>query len=220
MKIIPTSDGSVTVYNEALDETYHSIHGAIQEARHVFIKNGLETFPDNTIDILEVGLGTGLNLFLTYLFTHEEGIKVNYTALEPHPLPLEFIKELNYPALLEAEESRDVFFQIHKIPADQIIELSTRFKLNKINKPVSQWESDHPFDLIYFDAFGPRAQPEMWLPEVFEKMYAVLKPGGILVTYCAKGEVKRNLKNIGFNVETLSGPPGKREMTRARKHNG
>ncbi|MES2837058.1 MAG: tRNA (5-methylaminomethyl-2-thiouridine)(34)-methyltransferase MnmD [Bacteroidota bacterium] len=217
MKIITTSDGSSSLYNEVLDETYHSSHGAIQEALHVFIANGLHYFDNslNEISILEVGFGTGLNTLLTLL--HSNGKLVDYTALETFPLSNEITTQLNYTSLLQQNEVKPLFEKLHNCNWNEKVEITQQFYLSKLKKEVQTIEFKNQFDLVYYDAFGPRAQPDMWTKEIFEKLYSALKPNGILVTYCAKGEVKRMLKAVGFIVETLPGPPGKREMTRAIK---
>lgn len=217
MKIITTADGSSSLYNEALDETYHSSHGAIQEALHVFIENGLHYFKNSNISlsVLEVGFGTGLNTLLTLLHSNQK--LVNYTALETYPLNSEIVTQLNYVILINELNAAQLYAKLHACDWENSEQITANFFLKKINKQVQQITFKQEFDLIYYDAFGPRAQPDMWTFEIFEKLYLALKPNGILVTYCAKGEVKRMLKAVGFIVETLPGPPGKREMTRAIK---
>jgi tRNA U34 5-methylaminomethyl-2-thiouridine-forming methyltransferase MnmC len=215
-QIIETSDGSSTIFVNDLDEHYHSTHGAIQEAKHVFLKNGLERKSHlNEISIFEVGFGTGLNAFLTSISSSTTTIK--YDSLELFPLNMELIESLNYASLFNIDEQK-MFLELHKAEWDNSILITPNFQLKKINQSIF----DHNFlinhyDIIYFDAFGPRAQPEMWAINVFEKMYSTLKNGGFLVTYCAKGQVKRDLKAVGFDVVSLPGPPGKREMTQAWK---
>lgn len=225
-EIIKTADGSHSLYVKDLDEHYHSIHGAIQEGKHVFIEMGLKAsalylskgegyIP--VINILEIGLGTGLNALLTYLEILKNPLNIHYTALEAFPLENEIIKELNYIELLNAASHQKNFDQIHTCEWDKKIELAKNFTLHKIKNTLQQVKFENLFDIIYFDAFGPRVQPEMWTEGIFAKIYAATKPNGFLVTYCAKGEVKRTLKKVGFTVETLQGPPGKREMVRAKK---
>jgi len=222
--IIKTADGSHSLYVKELDEHYHSIHGAIQEGKHVFIKMGLTSSPfllqeKGTINILEIGLGTGLNVLLTYLKITENPSHIYYTALEAFPLSAGIIKQLNYVELLNVKSHQLFFDQIHSSEWEKDIQLSEYFTLHKIKNTLQEVKFKNQFDIIYFDAFGPRVQPEMWTENIFSKIYAATKPNGFLVTYCAKGEVKRTLKKAGFIVETLQGPPGKREMVRARKTN-
>ncbi len=229
--IIKTADGSHSLYLKELDEHYHSIHGAIQEGKHVFIEAGLKHIASQNISpvhILEIGLGTGLNVFLTFLECKKLNLAVNYTALEAFPLELNLISQLNYVECLNEEtfghservsESHPgkIFTSINTCRWETEISLSELFTLHKINNTLQEINFTDTYHLIYFDAFGPRVQPEMWTEELFSKLFSVLKPNGCLVTYCAKGEVKRTLKKIGFVVETLPGPPRKREMVRATK---
>ncbi len=214
-----TADGSHTIYLPELDETYHSVHGAIQEAIHVFIKAGLHNFLNKeNIAVLEIGLGTGLNAFLTLLESGKLNSVVDYTALEAFPIKEEVITELNYLKQLQTgKEGERLFEEIHHCKWGEEVALTQKFTFSKIQTKVQDFESKEKFDLIYFDAFGPRVQVEMWEKEVLAKMYNLMKPKGVLVTYCAKGSVKRTLKEVGFKVEALPGPPGKREMTRAQK---
>lgn len=214
MRIVVTSDGSHTLYNQELDEHYHSVHGAIRESQHVFIEAGLNALPEpGHIHLLEVGLGTGLNAVLTALSDKN----VTYTALEAYPLEKTLLDELNYPALLGTEQAGDLFNKLHAAPWKERAIITPSFQLQKLKTTVQETNFDKEFNLVYFDAFAPTVQPELWTKEIFDKMFNALKPGGILVTYCAKGEVKRNMKAAGFKVEALQGPPGKREMTRAWK---
>ncbi|MCB0409371.1 MAG: tRNA (5-methylaminomethyl-2-thiouridine)(34)-methyltransferase MnmD [Flavobacteriales bacterium] len=212
-----TSDGSHTLYVPELDETYHSIHGAVQEAKHVFINNGLEYFKGlKKFSVFEVGFGTGLNTILTKLYAEKNQVEINYHTIESFPISLEIIEKLNYAQEINGIEKED-FLKIHEISWGENHQLSAYFKLTKVHDRIQGYETDRKFDVIFYDAFGPRAQKEMWEKSIFEKMFSLLNSDGILVTYCAKGQVKRNLKEVGFVVETLPGPPGKREMTRAIK---
>ena len=211
-----TEDGSHTLYLKGLDETYHSRHGAIQEAMHVFIAAGLNCSAQSKLNILEIGFGTGLNAFLTLQELNHR--TVNYTSLEAFPLSDDIVNELNYTVELDLDSTGiDQFNKMHQVGWGNYQEITPKFNLKKVNQKLDQFTTTEKFDLIYFDAFGPRVQPEMWTKEIFENMYGVLYQNGILVTYCAKGSVKRTLKEVGFMVEPLPGPPGKREMTRARK---
>jgi tRNA U34 5-methylaminomethyl-2-thiouridine-forming methyltransferase MnmC len=211
-----TEDGSHTLYLSDLDETYHSKHGAIQEAMHVFINAGLNYCSKKSLNILEIGFGTGLNTFLTFIESKNKTI--SYTSLEAYPLNPEIVSKLNYTKEMDLDsEEMASFKKIHQVEWGGYKAINSIFKLNKLEVELANYQADEKFDLIYFDAFGPRAQPEMWEKEIFEKMYSFLSKNGVLVTYCAKGSVKRALKEVGFEVEPLPGPPGKREMTRAKK---
>lgn len=223
-EIIRTADGSHSIYLKELDERYHSIHGAILESKHVFIKMGLShiasTLPNLTssIHILEIGLGTGLNAFLTFIESTRTDLKIKYTALEAYPISMDLAEKLNYIELLNEENNRSIYNKIHTCGWNEAISLSDLFTIHKINNTLQKVIFEDSYHLIYFDAFGPRVQPEMWTEDIFTKLYAVTKPNGCLVTYCAKGEVKRTLRKVGYTVETLQGPPGKREMVRALKN--
>jgi tRNA U34 5-methylaminomethyl-2-thiouridine-forming methyltransferase MnmC len=218
-EIIVTGDGSRTIHIPEWNENYHSSHGALQEANHVFLKNGLEAFRgQDSVSILEVGFGTGLNAVLTLQDAERSTFGVNYYGLEAFPVSAEELAALDYGALLDSDEMRGFYEQIHAANWDQLQIISPSFSLQKIHRKLEdmQWEPAQ-FDLIYFDAFGPRTQAEMWQLSNFQGLFAALKPGGALVTYCAQGQVKRDLKTAGFTIEPLPGPPGKREMTRAWK---
>ncbi|MCB2220394.1 MAG: tRNA (5-methylaminomethyl-2-thiouridine)(34)-methyltransferase MnmD [Bacteroidetes bacterium] len=217
LKIIHTDDGSNSVYNEKLNEIYHSRHGAIQESLHVFINAGLKYIkPTKNLSILEIGFGTGLNALLT--LQHKVCDRIRYTALEPEPLPNEIIRHLNYPTVLGKPELNRIFQLLHSCPWNQSFEIDTGFFLEKHQKKVQEFEA--PFDqyhLVYFDAFAPSVQPELWTLAVFSQIYHVMHPQAILVTYSAVGAVRRSLQSAGFTVERLQGPKGKREMLRAIK---
>ncbi len=217
--IITTSDGSHTLYHQQLDEHYHSTHGAIQEAKHVFIQAGLEHVKQRLqhIRILEMGFGTGLNAFITYQHQKDQSQVIDYTGLEAFPLALELVNQLNYLELLKAGALQNVFQQMHTSSWNTPVAINEKFQLLKLHDQIQTASFAHLFDLVYFDAFGPRVQPECWTHEVFERVYATMASEGVLVTYCAKGVVKRTLKAVGFELEALEGPPGKREMTRATK---
>ncbi len=218
-KIIQTSDGSKSLYLPEFDETYHSRHGALQEAYHVFIRRGLDLFEEGSeVRILEMGFGTGLNCFITWLEAHRRNLKVHYRGLEAYPISIEVARELDYPVALGHKESEPLFETLHKSPWDSSVVIDESFELKKIKGLFTDFNVTDDFDLIYFDAFGPRVQPELWTESVFEKMYLALHHKGVLVTYSAKGSVRRALQAVGFEVERLPGPPGKREMLRATKH--
>ncbi len=213
-EIIITSDGSTTIHLPDWNEQYHSKHGAIQEAYHVFIKNGLELFKNKPISILEIGFGTGLNCFITYL---EHTAKVDYVGVEAYPVAKEEIHKLNYVKELKAEEKTEKFQLIHELAWEVKNEIASNFLLTKRQQFFQDIEDESSFDLVYFDAFGARVQPELWSEMIFKKMYTAMKMGGVLVTYSAKGSVRRAMEAVGFEVERLPGPPGKREMLRAKK---
>ena len=221
MKIIITADGSNSIYVEDLNEHYHSIHGAIQESMHIFIQSGLlcEQLSNlQEINILEIGFGTGLNTLLTYFAALKNQKNIHYTTIEKYPLKWEEVQQLNYPDLLEYPHSKNVFKRIHEISWEKAKTVSEGFILCKHEQ--SALEIPYPpnaFDLVYFDAFAPDVQAELWSEELFKKIYNSMKTNGILVTYSTKGIVKRALKNVGFQIEKLPGPKGKREILRAKK---
>lgn len=220
-QIITTADGSVTIHLPEWDEQYHSKHGAIQEALHVFIKMGLEhivhTYGAKKLSILEIGFGTGLNAFITFLEAEKLRLEIDYTGVEAFPVTAWEIKNLNYTEALSADDKSEIFEKLHRVPWGIEVEISRFFRLIKQQKYFQEIKDSEAYDLIYFDAFGARVQPELWNTKMFENMYEILKSGGVLVTYAAKGSVRRVMKGVGFEVERLPGPPGKREMLRATK---
>ena len=219
IKIEITEDGSHTLYVPALDEHYHSTHGALQESLHVYIEAGLKACTKNEIHLLEIGFGTGLNAFLSLLESESGNIKIIYHTVEKYPLSLEKVLALNYSSLIAPQYS-DTFTLIHFSPWETPIEISSRFSLVKhrldFSKPA-QFDPQIEFDVVFYDAFAPDKQPEMWTLEVFEKIFVLCSRDAIFTTYCAKGAVRRTLQTAGFVVERLPGPPGKREMLRGRK---
>ncbi|WP_428228593.1 tRNA (5-methylaminomethyl-2-thiouridine)(34)-methyltransferase MnmD [Flavobacterium sp.] len=216
-EIIKTLDGSTTIHLQEWDECYHSKHGAIQEAKHVFIKNGLSLFDNKPVSILEIGFGTGLNAFITFLESIQKQQQINYVGVEAYPVAAAEVLEMNYVSELDALEFENIFEEMHKCEWDQKIEICKTFSLTKRKQFFDEIDDFEIFDLIYFDAFGYRVQPELWSTAIFQKMYNSLKPNGVLVTYAARGVVKRSMIEVGFTVEKLAGPPGKREMFRAFK---
>lgn len=216
-EIIQTQDGSTTIHLEEWNESYHSKHGAIQEAKHVFIKNGLSLFKNKTISIFEIGFGTGLNAFISFLESQTFGQNIDYVGVEAYPVAAEEILSMNYVDELNAQSQLEVFEKMHKSNWNEKVVLSDFFSLTKRQQFFQNIEDVAQFDLIYFDAFGYRVQPELWSTEIFRKMYNALKDNGVLVTYAARGVVKRSMIEVGFRVEKLEGPPGKREMFRAFK---
>ena len=216
-EIIKTLDGSTTIHLEEWNESYHSKHGAIQEAKHVFIKNGLSLFESNPVSILEIGFGTGLNAFITFLESEQKQQYINYVGVEAYPIDASEVLAMNYVQELEAENFSEVFKKMHESEWDNEATINSRFSLTKRKQFFDEIDDLEIFDLIYFDAFGYRVQPELWSTAIFQKMYNSLKPNGVLVTYAARGVVKRSMIEVGFTVEKLTGPPGKREMFRAFK---
>lgn len=218
-EIFSTQDGSHSLYSHQFRDTYHSRYGAIQESKHVFIQAGLfYKLPcAKTLHILEMGFGTGLNAYLTFLESASRDIRVLYDTIEAFPVSQEEAGQLNYPAILSASQTEAVFFKMHSLSWGEPHQLSPQFTFRKWQEDLLAFHLPESVDLIYFDAFSPETQPELWEPPVWEKLFKALNQEGILVTYCAKGIVKRHLRNAGFKVESLPGPPGKREMTRATK---
>ncbi|MGS2740519.1 tRNA (5-methylaminomethyl-2-thiouridine)(34)-methyltransferase MnmD [Sinomicrobium sp. M5D2P17] len=219
-KIIKTADGSTTIHLEDWDEHYHSVHGAIQEARHVFIKNGLDRVAKEKVSVLEIGFGTGLNAFITLLEAEERKLHLEYTGVEAYPVSSEELQQLNYVAELGAQQWTSLFEKMHDVSWEVPHNISEGFVLTKRKQSFSDIADQEKFDLVYFDAFGPRVQPELWTEAIFATMYAAMKEKGVLVTYSAKGSVRRAMQTVGFTVERLPGPPGKREMLRGLKDTG
>lgn len=221
--IITTADGSKTIQIEEWKEQYHSVHGAIQEAKHVFIKHGLLFCIENAnsklsqLSILEIGFGTGLNAFLTLLKAEELKQHIHYTGVEAFPVLQDELQQLNYVEQLSAEFWLQTFETLHHCSWEKEQAIAPYFQLTKLQKQFNDIEAQSDFDLIYFDAFGPRVQPELWTEAIFKIMYKALKTNGVLVTYSAKGSVRSAMQSVGFLVEKLPGPPGKREILRARK---
>lgn len=211
-----TADGSSTLFVAELDEHYHSIHGALQESSHVFINAGLLPRTEEEIYILEFGLGTGLNAWLTAIEAERINKHINYLCLEKYPISSTEAQHLNYSSF--RPDASNLFNRIHVSPWGERATISPHFKLTKIEADFLMWKPEKPkFHVIYFDAFAPTAQPELWQPELLQTCFDALNPGGYWVSYCAKGQLKRDLKSVGFEVESLPGPPGKRQMTRALK---
>lgn len=221
ISIITTADGSHSLYNKELEETYHSVHGAVQESRHVFIKQGLEYFSEihpqkRDLRILEIGFGTGLNAFLSEKWSTEVGINIYYQSLEKFPLDRDLYEALNYAS---EPAAKSLFFSLHTAPWDSIQRISPTFILEKrrvdllsTNSLPASW-----FDIVFYDAFAPSKQPALWSLDILKKTTDSLCADGVWVTYCAKGQLKRDLKALHLEVQSLPGPPGKREMLRAVK---
>lgn len=211
-----TADGSHTLFVSELDEHYHSINGAVQESIHVFINKGLHHHQKDNLHILEIGFGTGLNAILTLIDPLTSNKKIFYTTIEAYPINSLLVEQLNY-----APSHKDLFKKLHDAPWNRREEIAQNFSLLKIETDFPSFDfskiDTQSIDLIYFDAFGPDKQPNMWTQELFDKLYTLSNENAILVTYCAKGAVRRMLQQSGFTVERLDGPPGKREMIRATK---
>ncbi|MFD1163597.1 MULTISPECIES: tRNA (5-methylaminomethyl-2-thiouridine)(34)-methyltransferase MnmD [Hwangdonia] len=237
-EIVITADGSTTIHLPEWDEQYHSKHGAIQEAYHVFIKHGLHYFCDsggskesqkashvvegaicnsNEISILEIGFGTGLNAFITLLEAEKLKTNIAYYGVEAYPVLMDEINQLNYPKELKAEDKVSLFNKLHEVSWEASHKITSHFSLTKQNRFFSKIKEKERYNIIYFDAFGARVQPELWTESIFQNMFHALKDNGVLVTYSAKGSVRRAMEAVGFKVQRLPGPPGKREMLRACK---
>lgn len=226
-KLISTDDGSATIFIPEWNESYHSKRGAVQEAIHVFIQNGLDKISNKKISVLEIGFGTGLNSFLTLLNAFKRDLDISYTGLEKYPVQPSEYQLLNYSKSifdnselidLKEIELNDLYQKIMDSDWGDFQKINQNFRLKKVETDF--FEFDYPeseFDLVYFDAFGARVQPELWTLELFEKIHFGMKTGGLLTTYSSKGSVRRALKELGFEVVKLAGPPGKREMINAIK---
>ncbi len=219
-EIIQTSDGSTTIHLTEWNESYHSKHGAIQEAYHVFIKNGFffvnSKIEAKPISILEIGFGTGLNAFITLIESLKNNQKIHYVGVEAYPINISEALQMNYVHEIDNTKS-EIFKQLHESKWEQKNILSENFTLTKRKQFFQDIKDENVFDLIYFDAFGYRVQPELWSEEIFKSMYSALKPNGALVTYACRTTIKSAMLSAGFSVEKLPGAPGKREMLRAIK---
>jgi len=213
-----TEDGSQTIYLPEMDEHYHSIHGAIQESVHIYIEQGLLQTNKSPVSILEIGFGTGLNAYLTYCYAKERNIAIEYFSLEKYPLTEAEYSQLNYPESIFPENAA-IFEQIHRAGWEVVHAISPGFKLQKLQADLLThlFNPDPQFDLVYYDAFAPGKQPEMWTDEILQKVAASVKTGGILITYCAKGSVRRALSSAGFTMERIPGPVGKKEILSGKK---
>ena len=219
LQIRETNDGSHTLWITKLKESYHSLHGALTESQHVFIEQGIQyfdqTFGGEELRILEVGFGTGLNALLTCQYSQEQKTRIKYTTIEPHPLSWDLAGRLNYPNLLSHPQSHFWYKELHIIDWGQIEWLNPYFSILKRKETVQEHSSHEHYHICFFDAFAPGKQPDIWDHKVLEMVKHMLEYQGILVSYCAQGQFKRDLKALGFSVESLPGPPGKKEMTRA-----
>lgn len=216
-QIQQTQDGSRTIYVPQMDEHYHSVKGALAESRHIFIEMGLKHSNAPAPRVLEIGFGTGLNAFLTLLHANEQQQHIHYTTLELYPLSLEMVQQMDYPTLICPKQS-EAFYAMHQCAWNQPIEISPYYIIEKMQADFTTYDFKGLFDVIYFDAFAPEKQPEMWSQDLFNTLFEHTAAGGILTTYCAKGVVRRMLQAAGYIVERLPGPVnGKREILRATK---
>ena len=214
--IFITEDGSHSMFSEKHGVSYHSKYGAIQETEHVFINAAFRhQLPTSSLAILDIGFGTGLNAYMTLLEADQKKVKVDYVGIEAYPISADVFQQLNYAELLQKDNS--VFQKLHQLAWDESHSISEYFDFEKRQTRFENLVYNNQFDVIYFDAFAPNAQPELWEENILQKMYDALKINGVLTTYCAKGVVKRTFKKVGFEIEAIPGPPGKREMTRALK---
>jgi len=222
IRLIETQDGSHSLYVPELNETYHSFHGAIQESAHVFIRMGLhyylDKFQSHKIKILEVGFGTGLNALMAYKDLTKKKIRMWYDTIEPYPIEEGIWKKLNYVEKMDFEGGQEIYDQLHNSPWETKNELSEGYLFTKHKNKLESIElPDHHYDLVFFDAFAPNKQPELWELDQLKKVVASMKDDAVFVTYCAQGQFKRDLREAGLEIESLPGPPGKKEMVRGWK---
>lgn len=211
-----TEDGSHTLFVTALDEPYHSIHGALQESSHIFIKQGFQTIQKSPLNILEIGLGTGLNMLLSLVESHKYGLEVYYHAVEKYPIVPSEYRKLNFEKIIPNIPTGSLI-KMHEASWEAEFALTDGFKIYKEQSDFRSMNPKGLFDLVYFDAFSPDKQPHLWTSKIFSKLFYLMNPGAILVSYSAKGSVRRALVSSGFEVEKVSGPPGKIEIIRAIK---
>ena len=214
LQIQVTADGSHTLYIPEMEEHYHSVNGAIQESLHVYIEAGLNHCKKETVNVLEFGFGTGLNAFLTIIEAEKRHLKINYTTIEKYPLPSSIINQLNYTKRFP-EKFQPNFDKIHFCEWGNFVKISDNFQIKKVQADFSDFQFEDNYDVIFYDAFAPDKQQEVWSQEIFNKIFSHTNPEGILTTYCAKGNIRRMLQAAGFQTERIPGPPGKREMLRA-----
>lgn len=222
LRLITTEDGSHSLYVPDLNETYHSFHGALQESDHVFIKTGLDHFarnhPQDMINVLEIGLGTGLNALLTAYWSHERKRPVRMTSVEAFPVSWQLASQLNYPEKIPSPDAAEWFGEIHNSPWEKDNSIHKLFSLKKVRARLQDHKLPaNEYNVVFFDAFAPSKQSELWEPEILQKVFSSQVDDSVFVTYCAKGQLKRDLKAIGYDIETLPGPPGKKEMVRGTK---
>lgn len=216
-KIVQTADGSKTIAIPKWNESYHSKHGAWQESQHVFIQMGLAHTGLSSLSIFEMGFGTGLNAIQALLYAEKHQINIDYHTLEAYPLEEELWQQMDYEDFLPSRLMKDFFGRMHRVEPEQSIRLADFFRFTKYHADIHEFLPPTNPDLVFYDAFGPRVQPDLWTSAIFERLHSMMSPGAILTTYCAKGEVRRTFQSLGMEVERLPGPPGKREMLRATK---
>ena len=220
-KIEVTEDGSNTLVHPKFNAHYHSVFGAIQESNHVFIDSGLKfqlpNLQDNRCRILEVGFGSGLNAFNTLISSEELSLNIDYVGVEQYPISLETVSQLNFPTAFKREDLQSTFNKMHDVEWEKPVKISENFILEKRQQDIFYLKDENDYDLIFYDAFGPGAQPELWTAPIFEILYKSLKDQGVLVTYCAQGAARRAMQSVGFTVQRCPGPPSKRHMLRAVK---
>lgn len=219
-RLVITEDGSHTLFVADLNEHYHSVHGAVAESKHVFIEAGLKPMlsKKKQISVLEIGLGTGLNAALALLEAENNNVQLIYTGIEPKPIDTEVVNQLNYFSIDGGKRMREAIMSIHHGERSHAFSIGKHFVMNYLEARIQDIRFDNEtFDLVFFDAFSPTSQPELWTIDVFRKIFSAIQPNGFLVTYVAKGEVRRTMKACGFEIEKLPGFAGKREMTRAHK---
>jgi tRNA U34 5-methylaminomethyl-2-thiouridine-forming methyltransferase MnmC len=214
---VSSADGSSTLRIAGTDEHFHSVHGALNESMHIYIEAGMRVLKNReSVNILEVGFGTGLNALLTLIY--QENRTIRYHGIEAYPLREEEVKSLNYNTMLMDDQWEEYFFKMHAVDAVDEVEIAPGFFFRKsLRKLEEMMLSENQYDLVYFDAFSPDLQPELWSEEIFQRIYNAMTKDSVLITYCAKGRVKRAMKATGFTVEGLPGPVGKREISRAVK---
>jgi tRNA U34 5-methylaminomethyl-2-thiouridine-forming methyltransferase MnmC len=221
MSLFITEDGSHSIFSQQFGVAYHSTHGAIQETKHIFIEAALNHYIQkksiDKIRILDIGFGTGLNVFMTFLESLKLGCEIDLTTIEAYPLSITIAEQLNFPRLLNAPQFDDIFKLLHTVNWEEKYLLTNNFTFQKRLLDFKKITYTDDFDIIYYDAFSPESQPELWESDILQLMFDALKIEGILTTYCAKGSFKRALKSVGFQIENISGPKGKREITRAIK---
>lgn len=217
-QILHTADGSTTLHIPEWEESYHSKHGAIQEAYHVFIHSGLSLFEGKSVAVLEMGFGTGLNAFITWLEHEKHGQSIDYVGLEAYPIALEEAAQMNYPSALQVGHHQSIFEKMHQLPWNEPMAFSADFTLTKRQQFFQDLNENDRYDLVYFDAFGFRVQPDLWDYPMFQKVYNAMRKGGVLVTYACRTSIRKAMLEAGFTVEKLPGAPGKREMLRAFKN--
>jgi len=218
-QLFETEDGSHSLFSDLYKVSYHSKYGAVQETAHVFIDAGLNYQRQRltSISILEVGFGSGLNALMTLKAAQDWNLNITFHTIESNPIPLPVVNQLNFTDVLNIAQLEESFKLMHSCSANQLHQLDKQFQFCKWIGKLEAFKTSEQFDVIYFDAFAPTSQPELWTETIFQAMYDCLRPNGVLVTYCAKGVVKRTLKSVGFEIDAIPGPPGKREMTRAKK---